>query len=185
MSDFDIDDIERRMHKAFDVLKHEVAGLRTGRASASLLEPVVVHAYGADMPINQVATINAPEPRMLTVQVWDKSNVQAVEKAIRAGNLGLNPAVDGQLIRVPIPELSQQRRQELGKVASGYAEHARIAVRNVRRDGMDKLKHMERDGDMSEDDHKLWADEVQRLTDEVIARIDEALAQKQKEIMQV
>jgi ribosome recycling factor len=185
MSDFDIDDIERRMHKAFDVLKHEVAGLRTGRASASLLEPVVVHAYGADMPINQVATINAPEPRMLTVQVWDKSNVQAVEKAIRAGNLGLNPAVDGQLIRVPIPELSQQRRQELGKVASGYAEHARIAVRNVRRDGMDKLKHMERDGDMSEDDHKLWADEVQRLTDEVIAKIDEALAQKQKEIMQV
>ena len=185
MADFDVDDIERRMQKALEVLKHEFAGLRTGRASASLLEPVVVHVYGTDMPINQVATINVPEPRMLTVQVWDRGNVQAVEKAIRAGNLGLNPAVDGQLIRVPVPELSQQRRQELTKVAAGYAEHARVAVRNVRRDGMDKLKHMERDGDMSEDDHKLWSDEVQRLTDELIAKIDAALAVKQKEVMQV
>ena len=185
MSDFDIDDIERRMLKALEVLKHEFAGLRTGRASASLLEPVVVHVYGTDMPLNQVATINVPEPRMLTVQVWDKGNVQAVEKAIRAGNLGLNPSADGQLIRVPVPELSQQRRQELTKVAANYAEHARVAVRNVRRDGMDKLKHMERDGDMSEDDHKLWADEVQRLTDDTIAKIDDALAHKQKEVMQV
>ena len=185
MSDFDIDDIERRMLKALDVLKHEFAGLRTGRASASLLEPVVVHVYGTDMPLNQVATINVPEPRMLTVQVWDKGNVQAVEKAIRGGNLGLNPSADGQLIRVPVPELSQQRRQELTKVAANYAEHARVAVRNVRRDGMDKLKHLERDGDMSEDDHKLWADEVQRLTDETIAKVDDALAHKQKEVMQV
>jgi ribosome recycling factor len=185
VSDFDVDDIERRMLKALDVLKHEFAGLRTGRASASLLEPVVVHVYGTDMPLNQVATINVPEPRMLTVQVWDKGNVQAVEKAIRAGNLGLNPSADGQLIRVPVPELSQQRRQELTKVAANYAEHARVAVRNVRRDGMDKLKHLERDGDMSEDDHKLWADEVQRLTDETIAKIDDALAHKQKEVMQV
>jgi len=185
VSDFDIDDIERRMLKALEVLKHEFAGLRTGRASASLLEPVVVHVYGTDMPLNQVATINVPEPRMLTVQVWDKGNVQAVEKAIRAGNLGLNPSADGQLIRVPVPELSQQRRQELTKVAANYAEHARVAVRNVRRDGMDKLKHMERDGDMSEDDHKLWADEVQRLTDDTIAKIDDALAHKQKEVMQV
>jgi ribosome recycling factor len=185
MSDFDIDDIERRMLKALEVLKHEFAGLRTGRASASLLEPVVVHVYGTDMPLNQVATINVPEPRMLTVQVWDKGNVQAVEKAIRAGNLGLNPSVDGQLVRVPVPELSQQRRQELTKVAANYAEHARVAVRNVRRDGMDKLKHLERDGEMSEDDHKLWADEVQRLTDETIAKVDDALAHKQKEVMQV
>ncbi|HYM31937.1 MAG TPA: ribosome recycling factor [Candidatus Cybelea sp.] len=185
MSDFDIDDIERRMHKALDVLKHEFAGLRTGRASASLLEPVVVHAYGADMPLNQVATINVPEPRMLTVQVWDKGNVQAVDKAIRSASLGLNPAVDGQLIRVPIPELSQQRRQELTKIAANYAEQARVAVRNVRRDGMDKLKHLERDHEMSEDDHKLWADEVQQLTDDTVAKIDEALGHKQKEIMQV
>jgi ribosome recycling factor len=185
VSDFDIDDIERRMLKALEVLKHEFAGLRTGRASASLLEPVVVHVYGTDMPLNQVATINVPEARMLTVQVWDKGNVQAVEKAIRAGNLGLNPSADGQLIRVPVPELSQQRRQELSKVAANYAEHARVAVRNVRRDGMDKLKHAERDGDMSEDDHKLWADEVQRLTDETITKVDDALAHKQKEIMQV
>ncbi len=185
MADFDIDDIEHRMQKALEVVKHEFAGLRTGRASISLLDPVMVSAYGADMPLNQVATVSVPEPRLITVQVWDRANVQAVDKAIRNSGLGLNPMGEGQVIRVPIPELTAQRRQELGKVAASYAEHARVAVRNVRRDGMDRLKRMERDGDLSEDDHKLWADEIQRLTDERIAGIDEALAHKQKEIMQV
>ena len=185
MADIDIDDIERRMQKALEVLKHEFAGLRTGRASASLLEPVVVHAYGAEMPLNQVATISVPEPRLLSVQVWDRGNVQAVDKAIRAAGLGLNPATEGQTVRVPIPELTEQRRQELSKVGGGYAEHARVAVRNLRREGMDKLKRMEREHEISEDDHKLYADEIQRITDETIAKIDAALAQKQKEIMQV
>ncbi len=185
MADFDIDDIEHRMQKAVEVLRHEFSGLRTGRASISLLEPVVVSAYGADMPLNQVATVNVADPRLLTVQVWDRGNVQAAEKAIRAANLGLNPVTEGQLIRVPIPDLSQERRIELGKVAAGYAEHARVAVRNVRRDGMEKLKRMERDREVSEDDHKMWSEEVQRLTDEAIAKVDQALAQKQKEIMQV
>ncbi len=185
MSDFDIDDIEHRMQKAVEVLRHEFSGLRTGRASASLLEPVVVSAYGAEMPLNQVATVSVADPRLLTVQVWDRANVQAVDKAIRAGSLGLNPVTEGQLIRVPLPELSQERRVELGKIAAGYAEHARVAVRNVRRDGMEKLKRMERDGEVSEDDHKMWSEEVQRLTDESIAKVDQALAQKQKEIMQV
>ena len=185
MSDFDADDIERRMIKAFEVLKHEFAGLRTGRASISLLDPVVVQANGGDMPLNQVATVSVPEPRMITVQVWDRGNIQAVDKAIRNSGLGLNPVGEGQLIRVPIPELTAQRRQELTKVAATYAEQARVAVRNVRRDGMDKLKRMERDGEMSEDDHKLWADEIQRLTDDTVAKIDDQLAQKQKEIMQV
>jgi len=185
MSDFDIDDIERRMQKAVEAFRHELASLRTGRASASLLEPVVVNAYGADMPLNQVATINVPEPRMLSVQVWDKGNVSAVEKAIRAAGLGLNPITEGQTLRVPIPELNQQRRQEMTKVGGQYAEAARVAVRNIRRDGMDRLKKAERDHDMSEDDHKMWSEETQRLTDETIKKIDEALAQKQKEIMQV
>lgn len=185
MSDFDIDDIEHRMQKAVEVLRHEFSGLRTGRASVSLLEPVVVSAYGAEMPLNQVATVSVADPRLLTVQVWDRANVQAVDKAIRAGSLGLNPVTEGQLIRVPLPELSQERRVELGKIAAGYAEHARVAVRNVRRDGMEKLKRMERDGEVSEDDHKMWSEEVQRLTDESIAKVDQALAQKQKEIMQV
>lgn len=185
MSDFDIDDIERRMQKAVEAFRHELASLRTGRASASLLEPVVVSAYGADMPLNQVATINVPEPRMLSVQVWDKANVQSVEKAIRAAGLGLNPITEGQSLRIPIPELNQQRRQEMTKVGGQYAEGARVAVRNIRRDGMDRLKKAERDHDMSEDDHKMWSEETQRLTDETIKKIDEALAQKQKEIMQV
>lgn len=184
-NEYDIDDIERRMNGAFEALRHEFVGLRTGRANAGMLEPVVVNAYGSDMPINQVATINVPEPRMITVQVWDKGNVQAVEKAIRSAGLGLNPAVDGQLIRVPIPELTQQRRQELTKVASQYAEHARVAVRNVRRDGMERLKKLMRDAHMSEDDHEMWSEETQRLTDETIKKIDDALAHKQKEIMQV
>lgn len=184
-AEYDIDDIERRMNGAVEALKHDFVGLRTGRANAGMLEPVVVNAYGADMPLNQVATINVPEPRMITVQVWDRGNVQAVEKAIRSAGLGLNPAVDGQLVRVPIPELTQQRRQELTKVASQYAEHARVAVRNVRRDGMEKLKRLQRDSHMSEDDHDLWAEETQRLTDEAIKKIDDLLAHKQKDIMQV
>lgn len=183
--DYDIDDIERRMTGAFEALKHDFAGLRTGRASAGMLDPVTVDAYGTPMPLNQVATVSVPEPRMITVQVWDKSNVQAVEKAIRNAGLGLNPSADGQLIRVPIPELTQQRRQELTKVASTYAEQARVAVRNVRRDGMDKLKKLQRDAHMSEDDHDMWSEETQRLTDDCIKKIDDALAAKQKDIMQV
>lgn len=185
MSDFDIDDIERRMQKAVEAFRHELGGLRTGRASPSLLEHVTVHVYDSDMPLNQLASISVPEPRMLSVQVWDRGNVQAVEKAIRGSNLGLNPITEGALLRIPIPELNQQRRQELTKVAAQYAEHARVAVRNVRRDGMDRLKKMERDHELSEDDHKLWSEETQTQTDEAIKKIDELLAQKQKEIMHV
>lgn len=185
MSDFDIDDIERRMQKAVEAFRHELAGLRTGRASPTLLEHITVNVYGSDMPLNQVASINVPEPRMLSVQVWDRGNVSAVEKAIRGSSLGLNPITEGSLLRIPIPELNQQRRQELTKVAAQYAEQARIAVRNIRRDGMDKLKKMERDHAISEDDHKLWSEETQSLTDQTIKKIDELLAQKQKEIMQV
>lgn len=185
MAEPDIDDIERRMGKAVEVLKHEYAGLRTGRASASMLDPVRVEVYGSTMPINQIGTVSVPEPRMVTVQVWDKSNVKAVEKAIAASGLGLNPQADGQLIRIPIPELNEQRRKELTKVAGQYAEQARVAVRGVRRDGMDSLKKLEKDGDLSEDDAKMWHDEIQRLTDESIKKIDEMLAQKTKEILQV
>lgn len=184
-SEIDIDDIEKRMDGAVEVLRKEFAGLRTGRASASLLEPVVVQAYGGEMPLNQVGNINVPEPRMLTVQVWDKSLVKAVEKAIRNAPLGLNPAVDGQLVRVPIPELSEERRNELVKVAARYAEAARVAVRNVRRDGMDQLKRMERDGDISQDEHKLWAEEIQALTDRHVQHINEMLASREKEILTV
>ena len=181
----DLDDLQRRMDGAFDVLMREFGGLRTGRASVSLLDPVSVDAYGAATPLNQVATVSVPEPRLIGVQVWDKSLVQAVEKAIRNSGLGLNPAVEGQLIRIPIPELNEERRVELGKVAGKYAEEARIAVRNVRRDGMDTLKKLEKSGDISEDDHKLYSDEVQELTDGTISRIDDALSSKQEEIMQV
>lgn len=183
--DPDIDDLERRMKGAIEALKREFGGLRTGRASTSLLEPLTVEAYGSDMPINQVATLGAPEPRMLTVQVWDRGNVKAVEKAIRESALGLNPASDGQLIRVPIPELSEERRTELARVAQRYAEQARVAVRNVRRDGMDKLKRMERAGDLSQDEQHLWSEEVQELTDRFVKEIDEAVATKESEIMQV
>ncbi len=183
--DPDIDDLERRMKGAIEALKREFAGLRTGRASTSLLEPLTVEAYGAEMPINQVATIGAPEPRMLTVQVWDKGNAKAVEKAIRESALGLNPASDGQLIRVPIPELSEERRTELARVAQRYAEQARVAVRNVRRDGMDKLKRMERAGELSQDEQHLWSEEVQELTDRFVKEIDEAVTTKESEIMQV
>ena len=185
MAEPDVADLERRMKGALDVLGHEFAGLRTGRASPSLLEPIVVEVYGSQMKLNQVGTINVPEPRMLTVQVWDKSNVQAVTKAIQASGLGLNPAVDGQLVRVPIPELNEERRVELTKVASKYTEEARIAVRNVRRDGMEKLKRMEREGELSQDEQRHWGNEIQRLTDDMIKKIDETLATKEQEILQV
>jgi ribosome recycling factor len=185
VADPDIRDLKRRMDGAKDALRKEFAGLRTGRASAALLEPVMVEAYGASMPINQVGTVGVPEPRMVTVQVWDRRMVGAVEKAIRNAGLGLNPASDGQLVRVPIPPLSEERRVELTKVASKYAEQARVAVRNVRRDGMDMLKKMEKDGEISQDEHHLWADEIQEITDNHIKEIDEALSHKEEEILQV
>lgn len=178
-------DIHHRMDNAVEVLKKEFAGLRTGRAAASLLEPVVVEAYGQTMPITQCGTIGVPEPRMLTVQVWDKGLVKAVEKSIRDAGLGLNPQADGQLVRVPIPPLNEERRKELQKVAGKYGEQARVAVRNVRRDGMDSLKKMAKDGHISEDETKKHEKEIQVLTDDTIKKIDEALAHKEKEIMQV
>lgn len=185
VADPDLKDLERRMNGAIEVLKQEFAGLRTGRASVHLLEPINVEAYGASMPMNQVGTIGVPEPRMITVQVWDRSLVGAVERAIRESDLGLNPQTEGQLIRVPIPMLSEERRVELGKIAHKYAEHSRIAVRNVRRDGMDKLKRMEREHEMSQDEQHMWSDEIQEMTDGHIKTIDEALEQKDGEIMQV
>ncbi|TNE65903.1 MAG: ribosome recycling factor [Alphaproteobacteria bacterium] len=187
MSDeeLDLDDIERRMKGAVDALKHEFAGLRSGRASASLLEPITVDVYGASMPLNQVGTISVPEPRMLSVSVWDKSNASAVEKAIRNSGLGLNPMLDGTLVRIPIPELNAERRAELAKVAGKYAEQGRIAIRNVRRDGMDQLKRMEKDKAISEDEHKMYADEVQELTNKYIGVVDDTLRAKEAEIVQV
>ncbi|MFO1059590.1 MAG: ribosome recycling factor [Dongiaceae bacterium] len=173
------------MDGALDALRREFAGLRTGRASAHLLEPVVVHAYGSDMPLTQVGTVNVPEPRMITVQVWDRGMVSAVEKAIRDAGLGLNPSSDGQVVRVPIPELSQERRVEMSKIAHKYAEQGRVAVRNVRRDGMELLKKAEKDGSISQDEHRTRSEEVQKLTDLHIKKVDEMLAQKEKEIMQV
>lgn len=181
----DFDELAGRMTKAVDLLKHEFSGLRTGRASPSMLDTVHVDVYGSSMPINQVGTINVPEPRLLSVQVWDKGNVKAVEKAIRDANLGLNPQSDGTLIRIPIPELNEQRRKEMAKIAGQYGEQARVAVRGVRRDGMDQLKKLQKDGHVSEDDVTLWHDEIQELTDKTIAKIDELLAHKQKEIMQI
>jgi ribosome recycling factor len=183
--DIDLDDIERRMKGANEALKSEFAGLRTGRASTSLLDPVVVDVYGSNMPINQIGTVSVPEPRMLSVQVWDKANVSAVEKAIRNSGLGLNPMLDGQLVRIPIPELNEERRRELAKIAAKYAEQARIAVRNVRRDGMDQLKKAEKDKLISEDDHKMYADEIQELTNKYVGDVDSALQTKESEIMQV
>jgi len=185
MADPDLDDLERRMNGAVEALRQEFAGLRTGRASAGLLEPIVVDVYGAQMPLNQVGTISVPEARLLTVQVWDKTAVSSVDKAIRASGLGLNPAVDGQLIRIPIPELTEERRVEMVKIAHKYAEQARIAVRNVRRDGMENLKKMEKDGELSEDDHRFWGDEVQQQTDQAITKIDEVLAMKDEDIKRV
>ena len=185
MAEPDIDDLDRRMNGAIDVLRKEFAGLRTGRASPSLLEPVTVEAYGTQMPMNQLATVNAPEPRLLTVQVWDKSMLKAVENAIRNAGLGLNPMSEGQLVRVPIPELNEERRQELSRVAGKYAEQAKVAVRNVRRDGMDKLKRMEKDSELSKDDQHFWATEIQEMTDRYVETIDEIVAAKQHDIMQV
>ena len=182
--EIDLDDLERRMDGAMTALRQEFLTLRTGRASASMLEPVMVDAYGAMTPINQVGTVNVPEPRMITVNVWDKSLTGKVEKAIRESGLGINPVVDGTIIRLPIPELNEERRRELTKVAGSYAENARVAVRNVRRDGMDQIKKAKSDG-MGEDDQKFWEAAVQELTDKAIAKIDEALESKQEEIMQV
>jgi len=181
--ELDLDDLERRMDGAMAALRTEFASLRTGRASASMLEPVMVDAYGQPTPINQVGTVNVPEPRMVTVNVWDKSLVGKVEKAIRESGLGINPQTNGTIIMLPIPELNEERRRELTKVAAQYAENARVAIRNIRRDGMDTIKK-HRDG-MSEDDQKLWSDEVQQLTDKHIAAVDSALETKQAEIMQV
>ncbi|KZY38560.1 ribosome recycling factor [Roseovarius sp. HI0049] len=184
--DFELDtnDLQRRMDGAMTSLKTEFASLRTGRASASMLEPVQVEAYGQMTPINQVGTVNVPEPRMVTINVWDKSMVNKVEKAIRESGLGINPQMNGTIIMLPIPELNEERRKELGKVAGQYAEHARVAIRNVRRDGMDQIKKAKSDG-MSEDDQKFWETEVQELTNRYIAAVDEALEAKQAEIMQV
>jgi ribosome recycling factor len=182
---FDIADLKRRMQAALQSLKHELGGLRTGRASASLLEPVHVEAYGQRMPLNQVATISVPEPRALSVQVWDKSMVQAVDKAIRDANLGLSPTVEGQVLRIRIPELNEQRRREMVKVAHKYAEEARVAVRHVRRDGIDVLKRQLKDHAISEDEEKRQESEVQKATDQAIREVDQALAGKEKEIMQV
>lgn len=181
----DLKDIERRMAGALETLRKEFAGLRTGRASANLLEPVMVEAYGTTVPLNQVANISVPEPRLITVQVFDRSTVKAVEKAIRDGGLGLNPQTEGSTIRVPIPELNSERRKELTKVAAKYAEQTRVAVRNVRRDGMDAAKKAQKDGDLSEDEQKQWSDKIQAVTDAHIKKIDEALATKEKEILQV
>lgn len=185
MAEPDIADIKRRMEGAISVLHDEFGGLRTGRASASLLDRVVVSAYGQDMPLNQVATVSVPEARLLLVNVWDGGNVSAVEKAIRESGLGLNPATEGQVVRVPIPELTADRREELVKVAHRYAEQARVSVRNVRRDGMDTLKKMEKDGELSQDEQHAWADEIQELTDSCIKTIDDALGQKESEIKQI
>jgi len=185
MATVEIGDLSRRMDGALQALHREFGGLRTGRASTSLLEPITVDAYGSSMPMNQVGTIGVPEPRLLTVQVWDNSLVKAVEKAIRDSGLGLNPQTEGNMVRVPIPDLSEERRTELKKVASRYAEQARVAVRNVRRDGMDGLKKAEKDGDISKDEHHGIADEIQKLTDKHIVDIDKALEAKEKEIMQV
>jgi ribosome recycling factor len=184
MPAYDKADIQRRMHGAVEVLRHDLGGLRTGRASVSLLEPVTVEVYGSHMPINQVASISAPEPRMLSVQVWDRSNVGAVEKAIRSAGLGLNPITDGTTLRLPIPDLTEERRRELAKLVGQYAEKARIAVRNVRRDGMEALKTDEKKHEISQDEHKRLETEVQKLTDETIKEIDAAAQAKEKEILQ-
>ena len=185
MKSGDYDDIHRRMEGAINAFKHDIASLRTGRASSNLLDAVLVKAYGSDMPLNQVATVSVPEPRMISVSVWDKSMVSAVDRAIREANLGFNPIVDGANLRIPLPELNEQRRKELVKIAHGYAENARVAVRHVRRDGKDFLKKAEKDGDISEDDHRRQAEQVQKLTDDTISTVDSLLAGKEAEILQV
>jgi ribosome recycling factor len=183
MAKYDKADLERRMKGAVESLKHDLSGLRTGRANTALLEPITVEVYGSHMPITQVATISAPEPRLLSVQVWDKSNVTPVEKAIRTAGLGLNPISDGNTLRLPIPDLTEERRKELAKIASKYAENARIAIRNVRRDGMEALKADEAKKEISEDDRKRGETDVQKLTDEIIKAADEAASAKEKEIL--
>ncbi|MBB5985601.1 ribosome recycling factor [Sphingobium lignivorans] len=183
MAKYDKADLERRMAGAVEALKHDLSGLRTGRANVALLDPVTVEVYGAHMALNTVATVSAPEPRMLSVQVWDRSNVGLVDKAIRSAGLGLNPIVDGQNIRLPIPDLTEERRKDLAKLASQYAEKAKIAVRNVRRDGMDNLKTDEKKGEISEDERKRLETEVQKMTDSTIAEIDVAAQAKEKEIL--
>jgi ribosome recycling factor len=185
MAPFDINDLKRRMQGSTQSLKHELGGLRTGRAAASMLEPVQVEAYGSHMPLNQVATVSVPEPRMLSVQVWDKSMVKAVEKAIVDSNLGLSPATEGQVLRLRIPELNTERRKELVKVAHKYAEAAKVAIRHVRRDGLDTIKKLEKAHEISEDDQKRHDAEVQKATDAMIAEVDQLLATKEKEIMTV
>ena len=182
---FDVNDLERRMRGALDTLKKEFGGLRTGRASVHLLDPVVVNVYGARMPLNQMATVSTPDARTISVQVWDKSQVSAVEKGIREANLGLNPVIEGALLRLPIPALNAERRQELVKIAHKYAESARVAVRNVRREGMEVLKKLDKDKQMSEDDHHKNSTKVQELTDKLIKEVDQALVAKENEIKQV
>ena len=182
---FDINELKRRMAGATQSLKHELGGLRTGRAAASMLEPVQVEAYGTHMPLNQLATVSIPEPRLISVQVWDKSMVHAVEKAITAANLGLTPATEGQVIRLRVPELNEERRKELVKVAHKYTEAAKVAVRHVRRDGLDLIKKLEKEHKISQDDEKRYSAEVQKATDAMISEIDQALAHKEKEIMTV
>src|SRR6202044_3943410 len=184
-ANYDLNEIKRRMNGAVQVFKQELSGLRTSRASSSLLDHVQVEAYGTHMPLNQLATISVPEPRLLSVQVWDRSMVHAVEKAIMAANLGLNPSTEGQVLRLRIPELNEERRRELVKVAHKFAEGARVAVRHVRRDGLDLLKKMEKDHQMREDEHKHQAGEVQKVTDATIAEVEKMLAGKEKEIMTV
>jgi len=183
MAKYDKADLERRMKGAVDSLKSDLSGLRTGRANTTLLDPVQVEVYGSHMPLTQVATVSAPEPRMLSVQVWDKSNIGPVEKAIRSAGLGLNPINDGNMLRLPIPDLTEERRKELAKLAHQYAEKARVAVRNVRRDGMDALKTDENKKEISEDERKRAETEVQKLTDDMIKAVDEAAAHKEKEIL--
>ena len=181
----DLSDLKRRMEGALDSFRKELGGLRTGRASSNLLEPVMVEAYGSRMHLREVATVSVPEPRLISVQVWDRGMTKAVEKAIRDSGLGLNPQAEGQVIRVPLPDLTQERRTELAKVAHKYAEQCRVAVRNIRRDGMDALKKAEKASEITQDEHKAQADKVQVLTDQHIKLVDDTLAQKEKEIMQV
>lgn len=185
LNTFDLKEIDKRMHASIDALKRELSGLRTGRASAHLLDPVNVMVYGSRMPLNQVATVSVPEPRMISVQVWDRTNVQAVDKAIREANLGLNPIMDGQVLRLPIPSLTNDRRQELVKLAHKYAEQTKVAVRNTRRESMDLLKKLEKDGKMSQDEHRGHSEKVQEVTDKTIRDIDSVLATKEAEIQKV
>jgi ribosome recycling factor len=185
MGSIDLNELKRRMDGAINAFKHDIASLRTGRASANILDPVHVEAYGSRVPLNQVANITVPEPRMLGVNIWDRSMVQAVDRAIRESNLGLNPIVEGQNLRIPLPELNEERRKSLVKVAHEYAEKAKIAARNVRRDGMDALKKAEKDGDIGQDESRSTSEKVQKMTDDTIVDIDRLLQDKEKEIMQV